>query len=82
MESDNLSTQVPRPMFVERYSPFAPWCDSVITDDSCLSMVGNYSSECSVDQNTILGETGDESITESSNITTLDSGFSSDNSVT
>ena len=69
-------------MFLDYFSPFPPWCDSVIKDDSCLSSVGNDSSECSVNENTILGKTGDALMTESSNDLTLDSGSSSDKSVT
>ena len=77
-----MSTQVPRPIFVEYFSPFAPWCNSVIVDDGCLSNVGTDGSECSVGENTILSETGDASATESSDVPTLDSGSSRDKSVT
>ena len=70
------------PMFVDYFSPFPPWCDSVIKDSSCLSTVGNNSFECAFVKNTILSETGDESATQSSDIPTLDSGYSSDHSMT
>ena len=81
-ESDTLLTQVPRPMFVDYFSPFAPWCYSVILDYGSLLTVGNDGFECSVGENTILSEIGDASATESSDVPTLDSGSSSDKSVT
>ena len=71
-----MSTQVPPPIFVHYFSPFAPRCDSVIVDDGCLSTVGNRGSECSVGENTILSETGDAFATESSDVSKLDSGSS------
>ena len=69
-------------MFVKYFSAFAPRCDSVIKDDSYLSTVGNDASECSAGENTILSETGDESVTETCNIPTLDFGSSDDKSMT
>ena len=77
-----MLTQVPRAMFVTYFSLFAPWCDSVIKDDSCLLTVGNDGSECSVDENTILSEIADASATESSNVLIVDSGSSRDKSMT
>ena len=77
-----MSTQVSRPMFPPYLSPLAPWCDSVIVDDSCLSTVGSDASECSVGENTIRRETGDAYMSESSNVPKLDCGSSGDQSVT
>ena len=54
-----MTTQVSRPMFVNYFFLFAPWCNSVIVDDGWLSTVGNDGSECSVGENTVLSETGD-----------------------
>ena len=76
-----MSTQVPYPVFVYYLSPFAPWYDSVIVDDGCLSTVGNEGSKCSVGENTALNETGDASATMASNLTTLDFGFSDSKSM-
>ena len=69
-------------MFVDYFSVFTPWCDSVIVDDGCLSTVGNNGCEFSVSENIILSETGDESATEFSAVSMLHSGSSSDTSVT
>ena len=63
-------------------SPFAAWCDCIIVDDGFLSTVGNDGSECSVRKITVLSETGDASATKSSDVSTLDSGFSCDKRVT
>ena len=76
-----MSTQVTRPIFVDCFSPFASYCDSVIVHDGCLSTVGNNSSECSVGNNTILSETGDVSAIKFSDVPMLDSGSSGDKSV-
>ena len=77
-----MLTQVPWPIFVANFSPFAPCCNSVIRDDSCLLTVGNDGSECSVSENTILIETRDASATESVNIPTLNSVSFRDKSTT
>ena len=77
-----MSNPVPRPMFVDDFSPFAPCCESVIVDDGWLSPVGNNGFECSVGENTILSKIADASATESSDVPMLDSGSSSDKSVT
>ena len=69
-------------MFVNYFSPFAPWYDSVIVDDGCLSTVGNDGSERSVAENTILSERGDSSLTEQSGVPALDSVPSADEGVT
>ena len=53
-ELGNMSTQVPRPIFVDYFSSFAPCCDSVSVDDPCLSTVGNNASECCVSKTTII----------------------------
>ena len=79
---DDISSQVPLPLFVIYFSPFAPWCDCVIVDDGYLSTVANDGYECCVGENTILSETGDVSVTESSNFSTLEYGPSSDKSLT
>ena len=68
-----MSTQVPRPMFVDNFSVFATWFDSVIKDDSCRLTVSNDGSWCSVGKMTALSETGDAYTTESSDVPTLDS---------
>ena len=73
-----MSTQVPRPIFVDYFSLFTTWCHSVIVDDGRLSSVGNDGFKCSVGENTILSETGDASVTESSDIPTLDCRSSGD----
>ena len=77
-----MSTQVPWPLSVYNCSPLAIRCDSVIVDDCCLSIVSNDGSECSVNENMILMETEDASVTESSNVPTLNSGSSGIQSVT
>lgn len=59
-------------MFVVYVSPFAPWWDSVIKDDSCLSIVCNDASECSVNKNTMHNETGVVPATKSSHVSKLD----------
>ena len=69
-------------MFVDYFSPFAPWCDSVIKDHSYLSTVGNDGSGCSVSKNTIPSETREASATESSSVPALNTGSSGDKSVT
>ena len=69
-------------MFVDNFSPFAPSCDSVIVDDGYPSTVGNDTSECSMAGNNTLCKIGDVSVTKSSNVPMLDSGSSSDESVT
>ena len=69
-------------MFVDYFSPFAPWCNSVIVDDSCLLPVGNDCSECSVGVNTILSETIDMSGTVCSDVPLRDSGSSGSKSIT
>ena len=76
-----MSTPVPRPIFVDNFSAFAPWCNSVSVDVGCLLTVGNECSECSVGGNAVLSETADASATESSNVPTLDSGSSSNQSM-
>ena len=76
-----MSTQVPWPMFVDYFSPFALCCDSGIKDDSCQLIVGNDGFECSVGANTILSEAGDTSVTESSNEPTQDCESSNDKCV-
>ena len=77
-----MSIQVPRPMFVDGFSSFAPCCHSVIVDNSCLSTVGNDGSYSSVGEITILSERGDAFVTESSNLPMVDSVSSGDTSVT
>jgi hypothetical protein len=78
-----MSAEGPRLMFVDYFSPFAPWCDTPVDDNGdCLSTVGCDGSECSVGENTVLSETGDASGTGSSDVLTLDSGSSGDKSVT
>ena len=69
-------------MFVDYFSPFAFWCDSVFVHNGCLSTVDYDGYKYSVGKNTVLSETGDASATESSNVPTLDSGSSIDKSVT
>ena len=76
-----MSTQVPRPMFVDDFSPFTPCCDFVIVDAGRLLPVSNHSCECSVGENPILRETEDASGTEASDVPMLDSGSSGDKSV-
>ena len=73
-----MSAQVPRPMFVDYLSLFPPWCVLVIVDNGCASAFSNDGSQCSVGENTTLSETEDASVTESSNVLTLDA-VSSDN---
>ena len=58
---------------MDYFSPFLPWYDFVIVDDSCLSTVGNNGPEFSVSENTILCEIGDVSATETCNVPALDS---------
>ena len=77
-----MSTKVPWNMFVEYFSACAPWYDSVILDVGCLSTAGNDGSQYSVEENTILSEKGCASAPESSDVPTLDSGSSSNKSVT
>ena len=77
-----MSTHIPYAMFLDSFSPLVSWYNSLIVDDSSLSTVGNDSSEYSVGNNTILSETGDVSVTESSDVSTLDSGSPGDKSVT
>ena len=77
-----MSTQVLRPMFVDYFSLFAPYCDAVIVDDGCLSTVGIDGSECSGGENTVPSERGNASGTESCNLFTLQSRSSGDKSVT
>ena len=77
-----MLAQVPRPMFVNYFPPFAPWRDSAIKADSCLWTVGNDGYKCSLGKNTILSETGDASMPVSSNVATLDCGSSGDKSIT
>ena len=77
-----MSTQVSRPMFVNYYSLFAPRCYPVIVDNSGLSNLVNDGSECSVGKNTIFIEAGDASATVSSDVLALDSGSSSNVTVT
>ena len=77
-----MSTQFSRPMFVNSFSLFAPWCEPSITDDSCLFPIGDNATEFSVGENTILSETGDASISESSDVPTLDSASVGHKSVT
>ena len=77
-----MSTPVSRPMFVNYFSPFAPWCESIIKDDSCLSTLGNDGSQCCVSKNIILSETGDASIMQSSDVPMLDSGSAGNKIVT
>ena len=77
-----MLTQVPLPMFLDYFSLLAPWYDSVIVDAGCLLTVGNNGFMCSVGDNTVLSETGDTTATESSDVSTLDSGSSGNKSVT
>ena len=77
-----MLTQLPRPIFVYYFSPFAPGCYFVIVDNGCQSTVGNDCYKCSVGENTILSETRDESATEAHDVPTVDSGSSSYKSVT
>ena len=77
-----MSTQVPLPVFVDYLSPFAPWCDSVMVDDSWPSTVDNDGSECCLGENTILSDTGDAYATESCDVPILDSGSSTYKSMT
>ena len=81
-KSENMSSQFPRPMFVDNFSPFPPWCDSGIKDDSCLFTIGNDRSPCSVAEKTILSERGDVSVTHFSNVLTLNSRSFSNKTVT
>ena len=69
-------------MFLDYFSLFAPWYNSVVKDVSCLLTVKNDRFECSVGENPILSETGDASITVSSDVLTLDSGSSDNKSET
>ena len=69
-------------MSVDYFSSFATCCDSVINADCCLSNVANASSRCSTSEKTIVSERGDVSATESSDVPTMESGFSSDKSMT
>ena len=75
-------TQVLRPIFVVNFFLFAPCCNYVITDESCLSIVGNDSSYSSVSENTVLRERGDAYTIESSYVPTLDSESSDNKSIT
>ena len=68
-----MPTQVPWLMLVTYFAPFALWCDSVIVDNGCLLTVGNDCYGSSVGENFILSETGDVSVTKSSNVPMLDS---------
>ena len=77
-----MLSHVPRPMFVDYFSSFAPWCHTVIVDKGCQSTVGNDGFKCSVAKNTIVSETGDESAIECSDVHMLDSGSSGNKSVT
>ena len=77
-----MSAQVPRPMFVDYLSLFPPWCVLVIVDNGCASAFSNDGSQCSVGENTTLSETEDASVTESSNVSMVDSGSSGNKSVT
>ena len=77
-----MLTHVPRAIFLAYFSTFAPWCDSFIVDHSSLSTVGNVGYELSVSKNTILRETGEVSVTESSDVPTLYSQSCCDNCVT
>ena len=77
-----MSTQVPQIMFVNYFSPFVLWYNSIIKDTSCLSTVAKVGSTYSVNENTILSKTEDMSETESSSFPTLDSGSSNDKSIT
>ena len=69
-------------MFVDYFSLFPPCSDFIIKDDSCLSTVGNDGSQYSGGENTILCETGDAYVTESSYGSILDSGSYDNKSVT
>ena len=69
-----MPSQVPYPISVNSFSPFAPQYDIVIDNDGCLSTVGNNSSKCSVGKNSVLNKVEDASATKSSNVRTLDSG--------
>ena len=68
-----MSTELPRPMFLNYFSLFTSWSYTVIVHDGCLLTTGNDSSECSIGENTIVSETGDMPATESSDVPTLDS---------
>ena len=74
--------QVPQPMFVDYFSAFTSACDSVISDDSCLSTADSDGSNSSVGENIILSETGEASGTESSNVPILDCRSSNDKCLT
>ena len=76
-----MLTQVPRPMFVDYFSAFAPWCDSGTVDNGCLSTVVNDGSKCSLSKNAVRSETRDASSTESSDVPMLESASSCDKSV-
>ena len=76
-----MLTQVPLPMFVDYFSLFISGYDSVIVDNSCLWTVGNDGSLCSLSKNTTRSETGDVSVTESSDGTKLYYGSSGDKGV-
>ena len=60
-------------MFVDHYSPFAPWCHSVIVDNGYLSTVGNDVYECSISKNPILSKRYNESAIDSFDVCILDS---------
>ena len=69
-------------MFVDYFSTFTAWCNSVIIDNCCLFTVGNDNSKCCVGENTVLNEVGDVSTTVSFDIPAVDSAFSNDKSMT
>ena len=77
-----MSTQVPHAMFVASFSPFTPYCNSAIPDNSCPFPIGNDGSIYSVRENTILSERGDVSASESSNVPILDPDSCTNESVT
>ena len=76
-----MSIQVPYSVSVDYLSPFTPYCNSVIADNGGQSTVGNDGFEGSVGENTVHSETGYASAPESSDVLTLDSGSSCNQSV-
>ena len=82
LESNDMVTPVPWPIFIDYLSLFTPWYNIIIVDNICLSTLVNDSSACSLSENTILSDTGDAYATESCDVPILDSGSSTYKSMT